>query len=365
MKICFLSAGNFTHINSYLEYYRKEGHEVTLLALSPSPERNVPVVNCFFEKNGRPVKFRKWHYVFSAVKAAKAIRKIQPDIVHAHYITSTVLPALMSKADNLVITAHGSDLKFNHKGLIWNPLFKLLLKRSKVVNVVSEELADIAKGLTPCAEKIMVSNIGINFSDFYLQRPDGLKEVATLKLVCNRRLEPIYDHFTTLKALKVLHGSGCPFSMTFIGDGPLRAEMEAYATAHGFRDKVHFMGTVQNTEQKKIFSENDIYISASLSDGTSLCLLETMAAGLFPVVSDIPANRAWLTDNRNGLLFEVGNEEDLALKLRLLYKKTGLAVPANVLQLNQELVATKGNREVNLKRLEKAYFSISKMAAVL
>jgi glycosyltransferase involved in cell wall biosynthesis len=40
----------------------------------------------------------------------------------------------------------------------------------------------------------------------------------------------------------------------------------------------------------------------ALSDTTSVSLLEAMACGLFPVVSDIPANREWIEDNKNGAL---------------------------------------------------------------
>ena len=54
------------------------------------------------------------------------------------------------------------------------------------------------------------------------------------------------------------------------------------------------------------------YISASLSDGTANSLLEAMAAGLFPIVSDIPANREWIADGENGMLFPPGDHMALA-----------------------------------------------------
>ena len=46
----------------------------------------------------------------------------------------------------------------------------------------------------------------------------------------------------------------------------------------------------------------DIYVSTSLSDGTSLSLLEAMACSLPVVVTDIPANKEWITDGHNGFL---------------------------------------------------------------
>src|SRR4029079_13645664 len=68
----------------------------------------------------------------------------------------------------------------------------------------------------------------------------------------------------------------------------------------------------------------EVYVSASRSDSTSQSLLEAMAAGALPVVSDIPGNREWVTDgeranagDRRGLvglaqLFAPGDAQGLA-----------------------------------------------------
>ena len=56
----------------------------------------------------------------------------------------------------------------------------------------------------------------------------------------------------------------------------------------------------------------NIYLSASLSDSTSVALLEAMSVGLFPVVSDIEGNREWIEDGVNGVMFEPGSVKSLA-----------------------------------------------------
>jgi glycosyltransferase involved in cell wall biosynthesis len=47
-----------------------------------------------------------------------------------------------------------------------------------------------------------------------------------------------------------------------------------------------------------------VFASVPESDGTSVSLLEAMAAGCVPVLSDLPANREWVTDGRNGFLVD-------------------------------------------------------------
>ena len=44
----------------------------------------------------------------------------------------------------------------------------------------------------------------------------------------------------------------------------------------------------------------DVYVSLAESDGTSIALLEALALGAVPVLSDIPANRAWVRDGETG-----------------------------------------------------------------
>lgn len=44
--------------------------------------------------------------------------------------------------------------------------------------------------------------------------------------------------------------------------------------------------------------KNDVFISIPSSDSTSVSLLEAMCCGLFPIVSDLPANREWIHDKK-------------------------------------------------------------------
>ena len=59
----------------------------------------------------------------------------------------------------------------------------------------------------------------------------------------------------------------------------------------------------------------DVYLSASRSDSTSLSLLEAMAAGALPVVSDIEGNREWVADGDGARLFACGDAAALARAL--------------------------------------------------
>jgi glycosyltransferase involved in cell wall biosynthesis len=56
----------------------------------------------------------------------------------------------------------------------------------------------------------------------------------------------------------------------------------------------------------------DIYAACPEIDATSVSLLEAMAAGCYPIVTNLAANREWIKNGENGALFPVGDEGALA-----------------------------------------------------
>jgi glycosyltransferase involved in cell wall biosynthesis len=108
-----------------------------------------------------------------------------------------------------------------------------------------------------------------------------------------------------------------------------------------------------------LLAKADIYVSTSLYDGTSVSLLEAMGSGAFPVVTDIPSNREWITDAENGFLVPTGDESILAGKIVEAIRNKGLLVQAN--EKNRALIEQKANWKTNIGKIADIYerFSIS------
>ena len=73
----------------------------------------------------------------------------------------------------------------------------------------------------------------------------------------------------------------------------------------------------------------------------------------FPVVSDIPANREWLTGSGDGLLFDPDNAEQLADCLTRAIRDAELR--QRVVEPNRQLALARGDRETNMARLAQHY----------
>lgn len=357
MRICFISLGTFTHIGPYLDYFKEAGHDVHFISLSPSPKRAVPTYNV-----GLGTKYSvsegKWKYPISMIRARRLVKKLKPDIVHAHYVTSAGLTAVVCGFHPAIVTVHGSDLTTRIKSKIWRMLLKKIFEFSDCINTVSKDLQDIVLSLGFSPDKIETFTLGIDTEKFALVPRIKISQSGVLKLICTRRLEPVFDHQTIIQALVLLKKNGLKFEMTLVGDGSLLDELKQQVEDAGLEDSVKFIGRVDNDSLPELLGRHDVFLSASLWDGASLSLLEAMATGIFPIVSDIKANSAWLKHEVDGLLHKVGNAVDLAEKILQFRDHPRLLKDAG--ESNRKKVVESGDRKTNMKYLESVYVELIK-----
>jgi glycosyltransferase involved in cell wall biosynthesis len=94
-----------------------------------------------------------------------------------------------------------------------------------------------------------------------------------------------------------------------VGDGPLRAELEAAA---GPAERFRFVDWVEFDDVPTYLSVADLVVQPSAAEGQALIYLEAQATGLTVVASDIPSARDVIDDGKTGLLYPVGDIERFA-----------------------------------------------------
>ncbi len=186
---------------------------------------------------------------------------------------------------------------------------KKVLKRSARIVVDSNNMRDILLNLGVENSKIDVFPFGPS-KEWYLF-PKRERILSPLRIITHRKLEREYDPFTVLKALNLLDKGGIDFSFTFASFGFLEQELKQEIKKLNLEKKVRITGYQQLSTLIKELSKADIYVSASLSDSTSVSLLEAMALGLFPIVSDVKDNLEWIHPHKNGCIFKRGDVNGL------------------------------------------------------
>src|SRR5207247_5267610 len=133
--------------------------------------------------------------------------------------------------------------------------------------------------------------------------------------ISTRALEPLYDIQTLVRASREIFAADPEIQGTILGGGSERDGLQALAFRMGVADRLRFEGTQSPDRVMQALGSVRVYVSTSRSDGASVSLMEAMARGCFPVVTDIPANREWVVDGVNGSLFPVGDAHALATKV--------------------------------------------------
>jgi glycosyltransferase involved in cell wall biosynthesis len=222
----------------------------------------------------------------------RALRQLQPDIVHAHYITSYGMLGAVSTLGGhhpLVLTAWGSDIlvtPHHSRALRW--LTGWALRRAALITADSRDVLDQIRSYRPRAELAEVF-WGADTKAFRPGTPAAGFHIASL-----RAWEPNYRIDTLLHALALLRASG-PATLHLFGGGSGAAALRALVAELGLADAVVWHGLVPPQQLAAALAGCHVSVSIPASDATSVSLLESMACALPVVVSDLPANRQWVS----------------------------------------------------------------------
>ena len=94
------------------------------------------------------------------------------------------------------------------------------------------------------------------------------------------------------------------------GDGELRAALEAQTRANGIADRVSFLGWRRDLDT--LYAASDVFLLTSRNEGTPVALIESLAAGVPGVSTDVGGVRDVIDSDRVGLLAPFGDARALA-----------------------------------------------------
>jgi glycosyltransferase involved in cell wall biosynthesis len=207
-----------------------------------------------------------------------------------------------------------------------------------------------------CPEnKIFVLPRGVDLTRFPFKpkKPsDGLSFVST------RGLNRGYNLKTILRAMQILSRKVEKFRYVVVGDGEERRKLVRLADILGIGHQVEFVGNVPYDYVQNYLYDSDIYVSPVPEDGVSSSLLEAMATGTFPIVSDIAANRYWETLGARFLFFSPYKVENFVDRVLEYYN--GAESFRRHLKGNRQIVEKEGSWVTNMKRLDNIFSSIVK-----
>jgi glycosyltransferase involved in cell wall biosynthesis len=298
----------------------------------------------------------------SFVRAIPAFRRLHrslcPDVTLGYYASSYGILAALAPRPRVVITAGSDVLRDGQESLLQRALVPRLagfaLRRADLILCWASHLERAAVDLGAPPSHVLTLPRGVDVVRFH---PADASETGPPRIISTRALAPFYRPEIVLDAFLELRDRGVPALLDMVGDGPSRDALVARATASRHAADVTFPGRIDPDTLGTRLRSSSVYASFPPSDGVSASLLEAMASGLLPVVTDLDANRAWVDNEINGLLVP----EPITVKAAC--EALGLALGDGELRRrartqNAAVVRERGDRDRNTVRFEEAFSSL-------
>jgi glycosyltransferase involved in cell wall biosynthesis len=133
----------------------------------------------------------------------------------------------------------------------------------------------------------------------------GLPPSAFVALYVGR-LGPEKNLPLLLEAFQVAHRQAPETVLAVVGGGPLEADLRRQAGRLGLESAVRFLGRRPNDLIPGVMASTDAFVTASVTEGHPITVIEALAAGLPVVALDVPGIRETVHSGENGLLAQAG-----------------------------------------------------------
>lgn len=238
-------------------------------------------------------------------------------IFHVQYGTNSSTLALLKKIGfkpSVIVTFHGHDAFFPINGFIPNNgYYDNLFKYGNLITANTPYLADKIIELGCSKELLSIVPVGVDTEFFYPNKE--VKTVhKTLKLITVGRLDKVKGHDFCISAVADLISKGFDVTLTIIGEGAERKNLEGLITKFQLEGKVFMKGKKSQLEIRQELWDHDLYLltAVALTDGRretqGLATLEAQACGMSVIVFDSGGVKYTL---ENGISGFVCNEFDV------------------------------------------------------
>ena len=302
---------------------------------------------------------RAFEFIFRFKELKKEILNLKPDLIIAERVTSYgFIGTLFHKYAPVAIAQQGITDIYPPNSItvpLKEKMQQYAFKYASLIHAWGEIMTTsmLVKGTDP--NKIMVLAKGIDLRNYKFT--PQLKD-EKVRAIITRSLAGDYRHETILKAFKIVKQQQVPFELIIIGDGPLKEQLIKSAADKNIVDEVVFAGRIPNVELPGYLSGSDLYISMPSTEGVSSSLFEAMSSGCYPIVSDLPGNRAWISDKINGRLIPVDDAEQLAIAIKWYAENRNEL--QNILYKNRQTIELKASYESNMKTISEKYLTVIK-----
>ncbi|MCL5411602.1 MAG: glycosyltransferase family 4 protein [Patescibacteria group bacterium] len=278
-------------------------------------------------------------------------------------ILFTTTGGLISKLtkSKIVVLHLGFNPRFNFKSLL---LSKLNVPLVDQLVIPSSTAGEFYKGIVS-KEKTVTIQYGLDTTSFVESEiPCDLKDKYKGKLVIGYigRLLASKGIDVLVRSVSRLRKEGFKVKLLIGGKGPFLDYLQDLVKKENLNSEVEFLGFIPEDKINVYYSLFDVFVLPSVykdalggynpeAEAFGLVLGEAMACNTPVIGSSVGGIASWVTDRENGLLFEPGNDQELAEKIKLLVKDKNFA--KEISQRAKKILEDKYSMKVVVKEFER------------
>jgi glycosyltransferase involved in cell wall biosynthesis len=236
----------------------------------------------------------------------------RPDVIHAHVYSSGFYAVLIGAWFKIpvVITEHYSGFPRGLIRGIEKTKAKFAFRRTQRVIAVSKNLATYLESYGAHNIAVIPNPVDTSMFSPGSHNKHDASQVASRALFVGG-LVAIKNVGSLLRAIEVVRRHHPEVSLTIVGDGEVRKDLENLSRDLGIDEHVHFLGRKDKVEVAAIMRESDFLVLPSLWENQPCVVVEAMATGLPVVASDVGGIPETVPEYA-GILVKPGSVEELA-----------------------------------------------------
>lgn len=318
-----------THFSLFSDYLRESGHRVEIITPFSAPKCIVyPVFGLrkvidLCSSAASVVWYRFWHYATLRFALRRRLA-LSPDAVVYAQCPLSAKAAIESRGysgQKVIMAVHFNISQADEwadKGMIKSggKVYCQVKKTEKVILPRLDGIVYVSKFMKEKLEERlpMLCTVPTTIIPNFLNREwVNFQERQKFRLVTVGTLEPRKNQSYLLHIIAAANSLGVRFTLTVIGDGPERINLQRLAVELGITEQVNFIGF--RADAIELLSEHWVYVHSAIMENLPLTVIEAMCCGLpffVPRVGGIPE---MFDDGVEGFFWPLDKPESCASKL--------------------------------------------------
>ena len=373
MKIMLLSDAASIHTVRWAEFFARRGHEVHLLSFNSFIHPPPKGINLHKLKHISyiPIISPPLNLVLGILQIRWLARKTQIDLLNAHYVSTFGVLGSLSGIHPFVASAWGSDvLRLDRESSVRRQAVLFCLRAADVVTTTAIETRDYiinAFGLSP--EKVMRIPWGIDLEIFHrgytsdvaiLKRSLGLEPEMPV-ILSNRTLKENYMIESIINSIpKVLseHPNTAFLFIRGYGTPEYEEKITSKAKDMGIINNIRIISKLVSPEEMAVFlNASNAFISLPKTDQFAGSIMEGMACGSIPILSNLSVYKQYLKDKENAFFVNPDDPKEIASAVNFCIDNPNIR--EKFYAINGKIIEEEEDWSNNAKKMEELFEALT------